>query len=207
MKRQLSKRSGLENIGKDIMDNVWRDDLGPIANLLSLGSYAMPFVPGLGWGMLIFEKIAGAFGYGLVDLGRYLDKEFSLSPGDNLEIDDKNMSEILAKGLKLKHAVPTSGLTKEAGLLTIILGLAKKSPFLVRLLMKLSTWLLTATGAKSISSLYNRTEPVDSDLTGGNDSAVKEDDKPDLGVEDMLGMTKILDPSVLKSIMNLGGKL
>lgn len=77
----ISKRAVDMSTFKDEIVRLWSPTKGPFQNVFGLLSYAIPFVPGLGWGIFALEKIASLFGLGLDDLGKWIDEQCNIPPG------------------------------------------------------------------------------------------------------------------------------
>lgn len=73
-----------ETIKQNII-SVWRTNEGFFENLFRIGTYIMPFIPGLGWLWFIIDKILSVgFQAGLEDAGAKLDKVLGLAPGSDI---------------------------------------------------------------------------------------------------------------------------
>jgi len=203
MKRQLSKMAGYEEIGLEILNELWRFDLGPLANVFNLMSFLAPFVPGLGWSALVLSQIGSLFGWGPIDLGKYLDEELGFGPGSNLNMDAGKMTEEITDAISAKFASKSeNGLTKEAffGIGFVTKLLIKYIPAITRNITKALTLILLATKSKDVADIYNKKKELISALTDKLDSE-------ELGIENMLGMGDMLsDPSKIMEAFGLGGK-
>jgi hypothetical protein len=159
----ISKRAvDLELAKKEIL-GIWRPNEGFFQNLFRLASYAIPFVPGLGWVVFVVEKIAGMFNKGLSDLGEYFDKGLGTGPGSKLDLSD--ILERLArwfKGLFSKMLSPAIAKSDDeqlqkiailGGLLQLIGGGIRLVPKIISVLGSFIGWLMMAVGANNIDKM------------------------------------------------------
>lgn len=158
----ISKRAAdMEKLKQEIL-GIWRDNEGPFQNIFRLFSYAMPFIPGLGWVSFLIEGIASAFGYGLSDLGAFIDKELGLSPGVDFNTqeatqDVSNWFAQIVDGKMAGASLNDEQIVKVAflgTLLKMIGGGARIAPIVFKVLTSLIGWLLMSVGANHISDIY-----------------------------------------------------
>lgn len=78
---------------------VWRSEEGPFENIFRVATYAMPAFGGIfGGGIaLILDKfLSSKYGIGFEDMGKWLDKQLKLGPGDNARLDDNSLTSAVA---------------------------------------------------------------------------------------------------------------
>jgi hypothetical protein len=156
----ISKRAWeLSDLGETIK-SVWRQNEGFCENFFRIITYLIPFVPGLGWGVFILEKIATFFGYGLSDLGKAIDNAMGWAPNTNLQIQENDLLEGIGGFLK-NLLKPSVGATENdiiklawfGGLLKLIGAIPK----LIQILWKAVKFLLLAVGLTKIGDIYAQT--------------------------------------------------
>ena len=155
MKPYISKRAvGLEDLKTAIL-HLWHPDEGPFQNVLGrILSNLTPFIPGIGLATFVIEKVASMNGYGLGDLGKYIDQQLNLYPGSNVDPEhfDKG-GQLLEKLTKLKTANSQGAMVKNAFLNWMLI---KSIPTVFKLLAKAFLMILTAVGIDQISDLYKK---------------------------------------------------
>ena len=160
----ISKRAGaMETVGDQIL-SIWRVNEGPFQNFFRLFSYATPFVPGLGWVVFVLEKIAGAFGYGLSDLGKYIDSTLTLGANQKFDLGDVMnrlsiwLSEVFGdEPQAIASLNDDDQIVKIAlfgGLIKMIGGAKVVVPKIIKVLMAFVSWLLIAVGANHVDQIY-----------------------------------------------------
>ena len=100
----LSKRAVNMAAFKDEIVRLWNPSEGPFENIFGLLSYAIPFVPGLGWGIFALEKIASLFGLGLDDLGKWIDGQCNIPSGAGVNEMVSCLGKVLQSVLDQKKA-------------------------------------------------------------------------------------------------------
>lgn len=147
----ISKRANDLDKVKEVVVSLWDQGAGPLENILGLASYFIPFVPGLGWVVFAAEKIASYFGYGLNDLGRYLDQELGLGPGSDLNVGQKaKIQQVLQ--YKVKAAKYNGAITKQAFFGAL---LAKGVPAIVKGIFMIVKVILLALAIEKVSDIYD----------------------------------------------------
>lgn len=192
-KLYISKRAvDKERIKNEIL-GIWRTNEGPFQNIFRLFSYAIPFVPGLGWGVFLLEKLAGALGLGLSDLGEYLDRGLGLSAGSDFDLSDALgrianwLKGLFSKMPALAHHEDEQ-LRKLAflgGLLQLIGGGARLVPKLISLIGSVVGWLLLAVGANNINNIYKMAEGF---VTDKMQDVMKEKIQEQMRPENLFGL-------------------
>ncbi len=155
MNKHISKRAiGLEDL-KNTIFHLWHPNEGPFQNIFKLLSYATPFIPGLGWTIFIIEKVASLTGYGLENLGKYLDQQLGLDSGSNID-----PSHIEKGGQLLENLVSSkmASASKEELVKIAFFGSLLKFaiPKALKLILKVVSLLLMAVGVDQIKDLYTK---------------------------------------------------
>jgi len=152
--RYISKRAlELSQVTNKIKE-IWRVNEGPFANIFRILSYAIPFIPGLGWTVFALEKLAAFFGWGMGNLGGALDREFGLQPGSEIPSIDQ-----LTGGLDRMFGVVTAAngneeIIKKAGIISSVLKMVGGTKLIARFLWSVVKWLVLAFGVTKLGDIY-----------------------------------------------------
>lgn len=139
----------MEGLKQEVI-KLW-DPSSPFASIFSLLSYAIPFVPGLGWGVFALEKIASFLGLGLKNLGEWIDRECNLGSSSGASDMASCVGKLLTNLVKQKQAsMSEDELRKQAfwGM-----ALTRLIPVAVRLLGKAIGTIFLAVGANNIGEM------------------------------------------------------
>jgi len=146
----LSKRASMLDSLKEEIVKLWKPG-SPLASIFSLLSYAIPFIPGLGWGAFAIEKIASFLGLGLEDLGAMLDSKCHLNSSSGVEDIISCVGKSLTSLVQDKKASMSSDeIIKQAfwgALLTRLI------PIALRVLGKVIATLFLAVGARNLGDM------------------------------------------------------
>lgn len=158
--QQISKKARSETLNalKDVALSLWDNQVGPLENLFGLFAHLVPFLPGLGWAVWLVERVATAFGYGMNDLGRWLDGELGFGPRSDVTVDtfDRGVGSGIRK-LFLKEAGNIKGdsFQKNASASLLLRGLLSKLPFVTKWLWRGVRMILTAAGVEKVKDMYD----------------------------------------------------
>lgn len=186
----LSKRADTKEKLLKLLKTLWRNNEGPFENLLRLVSYAGVILPG-GFVIIALDKIASMFGFGLEDLGRYLDKKLNLGPGANITENTMSDAANIIESLSSKEANSKNILIKNAGLWSFLSKGGVKTTF--KGLWAIVKWLLTALALTNFGDLYKTSELSSTVDTLIKDEITSNPDEPKKSVRDIaneFGKTK-----------------
>lgn len=152
----MSKRAGPADAVKSIVSQMWRVDQGPAQNIMRLISYA-PSVFGFG-GLAItgIDKWLSHYGYGLEDLGVFLDKTELRPLLDNLTADSKHSIDEIHR---LGNTMDSDKIVKEAFLLKALWNIMAKKGLLKltwQVISKTVKYILLAFGFTKMGELYDK---------------------------------------------------
>lgn len=159
--RYISKRAFIADTVKKMVTSSWREDQGPAENILRLISYA-PSVFGLG-GMAItaLDKWLSEYGYGLEDLGRYIDQ----TPMGSELMSITASTSISEEEFFKKTSIAKDTIVKEAFIWRALLSLIKRKGilgFIWSAITKAVKYILFAWGLTNLGELYDRFKSGDS---------------------------------------------
>lgn len=150
----MSKRAfEIEDLVEQIK-SIWHVYEGPMENVFRVLSYLIPFVPGLGWGVAILEKVASLFGYGMGDFGAAIDRFVGLKPESDIEERDlDDVSGFISNMLKAK-AQNDEEIIKKTAWFGGVIKLITSVPKAMRLVWLAVKFLLYAFGVSKIGEIY-----------------------------------------------------
>lgn len=156
----MNKTADIE-LFKDIVSKAWHQNEGPLENIFRIITYAMPFVPGLGWMTFALDKLASlALGLGFEDLGAWFDKKLNLTSGSEL-----NESKFLNLASEFENNKSSTIYTEDGIIKVAFLGSILKSLGIGNIIIKAfgiikSTigFLLVTFAASNMDELYKKIE-------------------------------------------------
>lgn len=120
----ISKRAEntAEKVVKKYVKTVWKPSKGFFENLLTLATYASPFL-GIGWLPLAATMFAShVLGINVSDLGKWLDEELGISPGQSpTEQDINKIPLILERKAQEVTASARPSISKRAGVFSFLM--------------------------------------------------------------------------------------
>jgi hypothetical protein len=154
----ISKRAWeLSDLWEQI-SSIWHTNEGFCENLFRILSYLIPFVPGLGWGIFILEKIAAFFDMGLASLGAAIDRFLGWAPSETLNISQESfydgIKDFFGNILKPKAAASEEEMVKLAWL-GGLLAMVRAIPRVLTLLWTAVKFLLLAFGFSKVGEIYS----------------------------------------------------
>lgn len=195
--KPISKRA-LEM--KDIADKfktLWRAREGTFENIFRLLSYLIPFVPGLGWGVFILERVATAFGWGMADFGGAIDKELGTISNVTYADFSEAVTNVIEK--KKEAAFTEEDIIKVAwigGLMKLIMGIPRAAQLVWKAIKALLFMFGVTHVGDLVAKMTDSTEPIGTALL--EQVKQKEDDSGLLDVEQLSGLTELIkDPTKL----------
>lgn len=206
MIRPISKRAWELTDLKDAIASIWRSNEGFCENFFRILSYLVPFVPGLGWGVFVLEKIASLFGYGMSDLGGAIDRAMGWAPSTNLSITENDLSDGVGGFLKDLMKPNAASSEEEIVKIAFLGGLFKligAIPKLIPILWKAVKFLLLAFGLTKVGDVYSTlsgTTVAPGQVLLEQTTDKKEDKEKDVGLtqenlEGLMGL--VTNPSAL----------
>jgi hypothetical protein len=153
--RYISKQAAELDMLKQLILSLWNKSVGPCENIFGLLTNIIPFVPGVGWGPFMLEKVLSFLGFGLDDFGRLIDKELGLGPGSDFaaaQVDSLN--DIIKKWIIGKIATKSDEELKKIAFFGGVWKLITLIPSITKMLFIIIKTITLALGVKSISEIY-----------------------------------------------------
>jgi len=159
----ISKRAIDTNKALDmIFRTVWPEHKGFWEKIFSLLSYAVPFIPGLGWAVFILEQAAHyLFDFGLADIGKALDKSGVMGTMYGLY---EGLSGLIEKNAAYDGPV----MIEKRAFIGGLLKLTGSLPKVVKIIWGVVKWLMLAIGVSSIDELIRKGDELAKGLLQGN---------------------------------------
>lgn len=153
MEHRISKRADFEDVAKKYVQTVWKSNKGFFENIFSIATYLSPFL-GLGILPLLLSGIGSAFlGYGISDLGKWLDEYLGIGPGEGPPSDwehrSKRAFDDLINSPKEAH-ISKRHMVKESGIFSALLKSGKVVGLVIKGLGKIMAMLLGVYGLATI---------------------------------------------------------
>ena len=135
--------------------SLWKEDRGPFENTLGLLSYTIPFIPGGGGILFLFEKLLSAYGMGANDFGKWIDQSLGLGPGSNItSAHEAQLIDLLEQKLNATSSGPESEIQKNASIISGLLKLVGGIPRIVKFIFTAVKVVLLALGVEKIHDVY-----------------------------------------------------
>lgn len=148
----ISKRAA----ALDYIKEIWRNSEGPFENILRIGSYLLSIMGISGWLLLALDKyLSYSYQMGIEDLGRWLDQQLGLGPGDSIERQHVDAIPQLLEGLS-SSAARDENMTKVA-FLGGLFSLVRYGKLLASLIWKMVIFLISAFGLTKLGDMYKQT--------------------------------------------------
>lgn len=147
----ISKRAFVAEGLKRVIKEMWRKDQGPAENVFRLVSYVPSVFGWSGMALVALDKVLSEYGYGLEDLGKWIDDNYPTQLLMSFAKEEGNMS------LKVSR-LEEHGLKKNAFIGTVfkkILGKFGGVKYVLKLLGKAIQLLLYALGLSKVEEIYD----------------------------------------------------